>query len=220
MSIHRRVSSRARSVWPSLALVTVALLTMACASAGRQAARSAEERDWDTAVEYYQRALQDDPDRPEYRIGLQRAMINPTIEHIAAGRAFENQQELSAAFREYRAGAELDPSNSEVSARAVSLERTLRERIEAARPPAPIEAMRAQARQETAPPLLNPASRDPLVLDFRETSLQDLIDFIGDATGINVSYDEQFQDRQVTIRIDGLTLEEALNHVLSTNQSF
>ena len=147
-------------------------------------------------------------------------MINPSIEHIAAGRAFENQQELSAAFREYRAGAELDPSNSEVSARAVSLERTLRERIEAARPPAPIEAMRAQARQETAPPLLNPASRDPLVLDFRETSLQDLIDFIGDATGINVSYDEQFQDRQVTIRIDGLTLEEALNHVLSTNQSF
>ena len=147
-------------------------------------------------------------------------MINASIEHIAAGRAFENQQELSAALREYRAGAELDPSNSEVSARAVSLERTLRERIEAARPPAPIEAMRAQARQETAPPLLNPASRDPLVLDFRETSLQDLIDFIGDATGINVTYDEQFQDRQVTMRIDGLTLEEALDHVLSTNQSF
>ena len=80
--------------------------------------------------------------------------------------------------------------------------------------------MREQARRETAPPLLNPASRDPLVFDFRETSLQDLIDFIGDATGINVSYDEQFQDREVTIRIDGLTLEQALDHVLSINQSF
>ena len=80
--------------------------------------------------------------------------------------------------------------------------------------------MRAQAQRETVPPLLNPASRDPLVFDFRETSLQDLIDFIGDATGINVSYDEQFQDREVTIRIDGLTLEEALDHVLSINQSF
>ena len=75
-------------------------------------------------------------------------------------------------------------------------------------------ALRAQARRETAPPLLNPASRDPLVFDFRETSLQDLIDIIGDATGINVSYDEQFQDREVTIRIDGLTLEETLDHVL------
>ena len=67
---------------------------------------------------------------------------------------------------------------------------------------------------------MNPASRDPLVFDFRETSLQDLIDFIGDATGINVSYDEQFQDREVTIRIDGLTLEETLDHVLKINQSF
>ena len=107
-----------------------------------------------------------------------------------------------------------------MAARAALLERTIRERIEAARPPPPIEAMRAQARRETAPPLLNPASRDPLVIDFRETSLQDLIDFIGDATGINVSYDEQFQDREVTIRIDGLTLEETLDHVLSINQSF
>ncbi len=122
--------------------------------------------------------------------------------------------------REFRAAAEFDPTNTEVAARAVALDRTIREQIEAARAPPPIEALRAQARRETAPPLLDPASRDPLVFDFRETSLQALIDFIGDATGISVTYDEQFQDRQVTIRIDGLTLEETLNHVLSTNQSF
>jgi general secretion pathway protein D len=39
-------------------------------------------------------------------------------------------------------------------------------------------------------------------------------------TGINVTFDEQFQDRQVDLRIDGLTLEETLDHVLSTNQAF
>ena len=221
MSIHTRVSSRSKRVWPVLLLLlTLALLTVACASAGRQAARSAAAGDWDTAVEYYQRALQDDPDRAEYRISLQRAMINASRGHIDAGRAFEERQELSAALREYRAAAGYDPTNSEVAARAAMLDRTIREQIEAARPPPPIEALREQARRETAPPLLDPASRDPLVLDFRETSLQDLIDFIGDATGINVSYDEQFQDREVTIRIDGLTLEKTLDHVLSTNQSF
>ncbi|MCH7747986.1 MAG: hypothetical protein IH939_07805 [Acidobacteria bacterium] len=220
MKMHTRGSSRSRPVWPQLALVIVALLAVACASAGRQAARSAAAGDWDTAVEYYQRALQDDPDRPEYRISLARARINASRAHISAGRAFEEQQELSAALREYRVAAGYDPSNSEVAARAGRLDRTIRERIDAARPPPPIEAMREQARRETAPPLLNPASRDPLVLDFRETSLQDLIDFIGDATGISVTYDEQFQDREVTIRIDGLTLEETLNHVLSINQSF
>ncbi|HJN45219.1 MAG: hypothetical protein QGI10_03165 [Vicinamibacterales bacterium] len=146
-------------------------------------------------------------------------MINASRAHITVGRAFEAQQELSAALREFRSAAEYDPSNSEVSARAQALERTIRERIEAARPPAPIEAMREQARVETAPPLLNPASRDPLVLEFRG-SLQDLIDSIGDLTGINVTFDEQFEDRQLDLRIDGLTLEETLDHVLSTNQTF
>ena len=220
MSINTRVSSRLGPVGSLPVLICITLLTVACASAGRQAARSARAGDWDAAVEYYQRALQDHPDRAEYRIALERAMINAARGHIALGRAFEEQQELSAALREYRAAAEFDASNSEVSARAATLERTIRERVEASRPPPRIEAMRAQARRETAPPLLNPASRDPLVLDFRETSLQDLIDFIGDATGINVSYDEQFQDREGTIRIDGLTLEETLHHVLSINQHF
>jgi len=218
MSIYPNVPLRVRPVWP--VLVTLALVTVGCASAGRSAARSAAAGDWDAAVEYYQRALQEDPGRAEYRISLERAMINASRVHIDAGRAYEEQQDLSAALREYRAAAEYDPTNSEVSARAASLDQAIRARIEAARPPPPIEAMRAQAQRETVPPLLDPASRDPLVLDFRETSLQDLIDFIGDATGINVSYDEQFQDREVTIRIDGLTLEEALDHVLSINQSF
>ena len=220
MSMQTQISPRSGPVWPLLVLVGVTLLAGACASAGRQADRSARAGDWDAAVEYYQRALQEHPDRAEYRISLERAMINASRGHIFAGRAFEEQQELSAALREYRAAAEFDPSNSEVAARAATLERTIRERVEASRPPPPIEAMRAQARREPAPPLLNPASRDPLVLDFRETSLQDLIDFIGDATGINVSYDEQFQDCEVTIRIDGLTLEETLDHVLMINQHF
>ena len=220
MTSQLRAQSRARPVWHLLVLVAVAFAAAGCASAGRSAERSAASGDWDTAVEYYQRALQDQPDRADYQIALERARINASRAHIDAGRAFEEAQDLSAALREYRAASEFDVSNSEVAARAATLDRAIRARIEAARRPAPIEAMRAQAVRESAPPLLNPASRDPIVMDFRDTSLQDLVDFIGDATGINVSYDEQFQDREVTIRIDGLTLEEALNHVLSINQSF
>ncbi len=91
----------APSRWSRLVLVSVSLVMAACASAGRQAARSAEAGEWEAAVEYYQRALQDDPDRPEYRIALQRAMNNASREHIDAGRVFEAQEELSAAVREF-----------------------------------------------------------------------------------------------------------------------
>jgi general secretion pathway protein D len=220
MSFRQHVPIGSRSIWPTLVLLAVVVTTVGCASAARRAQQSARAGDWETAVEYYQRALQDSPDRPEYRIALERALLNASREHIAAGRAFEAADELSAAITEFRRASELDPSNSEVSARGAALEQTIRQRIEAARPRPPIEAMRAQARRTGAPPLLNPASRDPLVFEFREVGLQDVLDFVGDITGINVTYDDEFQDRQVTISIDGMTLEETLDHILSTNQSF
>jgi general secretion pathway protein D len=80
--------------------------------------------------------------------------------------------------------------------------------------------MRDQARRETLPPLLDPGSRDPLTFEFRETSLQDLLDFTGDATGVNVTYDDEFLDTQVSFRIDGMALEATLDHILSINQLF
>ena len=88
MNIPPSVPSRLWPVWSVLVLVTVALVVAGCASAGRSGARSAAAGEWDTAVEYYQRALQDNPDRAEYRIALERAMVNASRGHIDAGRAY------------------------------------------------------------------------------------------------------------------------------------
>ena len=52
-----------------------------------------------------------------------------------------------------------------------NLQQELRERIEAARAPPPSDAMRAQAHQEIAPPLLDPTSDELLVLEFTDTNL-------------------------------------------------
>lgn len=218
-----RTQSRSRSFlygpWRLLALGAVIFVT-GCAGAFRDGVRSERAGDWDAAVAYYQRAAEDNPDRPEYRIALERATLAASRAHITRGRAFEAEGELGAAVREYRAASEFDPSNTEVAGRAANLDIAIRDRIEAERPPAPIQAMRDQARRETLPPLLDPASRDPLTFEFRETSLQDLLDFIGDATGINVTYDEEFQDTEVSFRIDGMPLEATLDHILSINQLF
>ena len=44
-----------------LLVLGVAVLVSGCASAFRQGEQSARAGDWDTAVAYYERALQDDP---------------------------------------------------------------------------------------------------------------------------------------------------------------
>ena len=106
-------------------------------------------------------------------------------------------------------------------ARAAELDRQLREQLEASRPRPPIEQMREQARRKASQePTLNPTSRDPLNLRFTNTSLRDLLNFIGSATGINVTYDRDFQDRTVTVQLEGVTLEQALQQVMLSNQIF
>ena len=216
---------RSRSSGPYLraaALAVAAAMVAGCATAAafRQGETAAHGEDWDSAVEYYRKAVQDDPQNAEYRVALHRAMINAAREHYARARALEETGALADAVREYRRAGELDPGNNDALYRAAELERAIRDRMEAARPRAPIEDMRDVARRETAPPLLDPASAEPLSLRFVDQSVQDILDFIGNATGVNINYDQQFQDRQYSVQLDGVTVAEALDQILMANQYF
>ncbi len=131
--------------------LAIALLT-GCA-AGR-AFRRGEDRarvgDWDSAVTYYRTAVQADPDKPEYRIALERAMLNASRQHFDNARALEAKDQLDAALLEYRRTVEFDPGNTQAADRVVQLEKIIRDRIEASRPKPAIVQLREQARQISA----------------------------------------------------------------------
>jgi general secretion pathway protein D len=176
--------------------------------------------DWDAAVTYYRQAVQADPDRAEYRIALERAMLNASRVHYDVARQMEAKDQLDAALLEYRRTVEYDPTNRQAVEKVVQLEQVIRDRIEASRPKPAIVQLREQARQAAAEPLLNPASRVPLDARFGPgASLRDILTFISNATGINVIYDPSFQDRAVTVQLTG-SLEQALNQLLSSNGLF
>ena len=147
-------------------------------------------------------------------------MLTAALVHLQQARTLEAEGRLDEALREYRKASEYDPSNRSIASRAAELDRELREKIEASRPRPPIEQLREQARRSAQEPTLNPASRDPLNLRFANTSLRDLLNFIGSATGINITYDRDFQDRSVTVQLEGVTLEQALQQVMLSNQIF
>ena len=147
-------------------------------------------------------------------------MQSAALVHAQQARTLEAQGQLDEALREYRKASEFDPSNRSIAARAAELDRQLREQLEASRPRPPIEQLRDQARKASQEPTLNPTSRDPLNLRFTNTSLRDLLNFIGSATGINVTFDRDFQDRTVSVQLEGVTLEQALQQVMLANQIF
>jgi type II secretory pathway component GspD/PulD (secretin) len=192
-----------------------------CSIATREAKRAeaaARAGNWDEAVAHLTRAVQEDPSRADLRIELERAMLQASYVHLERARALDAGGQHESAIVEYRRVTQYDPSNRAAMMRAAELERMVRDRLEAERPKPPIEELRSRARRESQEPLLNPASREPLTLRFTNASTQDILNFIGSATGINVMYERDFKPASFSIQLDGVTLEQALNYIMAANQ--
>jgi type II secretory pathway component GspD/PulD (secretin) len=203
-------------------LILVAAIGAACGASrsfgrGDSAARAGN---WDEAVEHYRRAVQQNPNRTDYKIALERASINASHVHLDQARILEARGMFEDALREYRRAGEYDPTNRQIAFKVQEIEKQLRAAMESARPKPDIVQMREQARRASPEPLLNPASREPLNLRFNNTSIRDILNFIGSSSGINVTFDRDFQDRSYTVQLDGVSLEQALNQILSANQLF
>jgi len=201
-----------------IAAVAVAASGCAAGKAFRQGEVAMTAGNLDEAVAAYRKATQAAPNNANYRIALQRAMQAASRQHLDKARQFEQSDQLEAALGEYRQASEYDPSNRTATAKVAELDRTIRERIEASRPRPAIEQLRQRARQASAEPVLNPASREPLNLRFNNVSVRDILTTIASASGFSVSFDREFADRPTTVSLDGVTLEQALNQIMTMNQ--
>jgi general secretion pathway protein D len=172
----------------------------------------------DEAVVQYRKAVQEAPDNADYKIALQRALVAASYFHIDRAKEFEAKDQLEAALGEYKQATEYDPTNRLATAKVAEIDRIVRERIEATRPRPAIEGLRARAAAATAPPILNPASREPLRVTYNGASLRDILNALGNSHGISVTYDREVQDRTVTVQLDGVTFEQALNQLMQMNQ--
>jgi general secretion pathway protein D len=212
-----------RSVSRSILVVTLIFIALTAAACGAartfgRAESAARTGDWDAAVEYYRRAVQQAPDRSDYKIALERAMINASHQHLNQAQLAEARGELEEALREYRRASDFDPPNRQLAAKVTEIERRIRDQYEA-QPRNNIAQLREQARQAGPAPLIKLNEVLPEVR-FNNTSIRDILNFIANATGINVTYDRDYADRAYTIQLSGVTLEQALTQILSANQLF
>jgi general secretion pathway protein D len=203
-----------------VALFGAIAITAGCAAgeAFRKGNAASKAGDLDQAVAYYRTAQKAAPDNPNYKIALERAQLAASRSHFDKAKAFEEQGQLEAARGEYQLASEYDPSNRAASAKIISLDQAIRAKIEAERPRPAIEQLRDRVRAASAEPLLNPTSREPLRLSFRNANIRDILDALGNASGINITYDPQVPQTAASVQLDGVTLEQALQQIMSVNQ--
>jgi len=203
----------------SILLLAGSLCACAATSAARKGDAASKAGDLDQAVAFYRTAVQADPENPNYKISLQRAMVAASRVHLDRAREFEQNDQLEAARSEFKLASEYDPQNAYASGMVANLDQKIRTRVEAARP-RPLDQLREQARAQSPLPLLNPVT-DRINLHANNTRVGDVLNTIATASGISLTFDRDGQpqlDRPTTIQSDGLSVEQALNMVLSMNQ--
>jgi general secretion pathway protein D len=206
--------------WTAIgAMAATCVLIGACASSGARgmANQAALRGDWDAAVAYYREAVQEDPKALELKIQLERAMREAASLHMTRAKKLEEQDQLAGAAAEYRQAVEYDPSNSLALSRALLLERRMRDLAEASRPRTRMDEMRQQATQTSPIPRLDP--RTPLpALSFNNSAVRDILNSIGQATGIDVTYDQGIEgtiSRPYSINTTDVPLESVLNQIMT-----
>ena len=201
--------------------VVLAVVVSGCAAgrAFRKGQEASRAGDWDTAVAEFSRAVQEAPGKAEYKISLERATQTASREHIQRARDLEAKDQLDGALIEYKRALDLDASNRLAAARAIELEKIIRDRIEASRPKPAIDVLREQARRASGP-LLSPTTPLGVVSFGPNASLRDVLNTIGASTGITVTFDSAYQDKAYTGRFEDVTLEQALQQIMVANALF
>lgn len=210
-------------VIPAL-LLLLAVLVVACATpqALRRADQEAQLGNWDAAIAYYQKALQEDPDNLQARIRLQRAKVKASQLHQRAGKELWEQGELERALLEYELAVRLDPGNELAATELRRLEGELAAQRRAERDrKTPTEEAVERARRAAPPlPRLQPQVTGPISLDFRSVSVQEIYRALGRIGGLNVLFDPTLSDPVTSFQVEEVTFDEALRMLAAAEGHF
>jgi general secretion pathway protein D len=165
-----------------------ALLAAAIGCSTQQAAHASKEavknENWDAAVYNYLELVSKEPENLEYRMGLRRARQNAANVHFQRGMALREAGRVVEARDEIQMAVQLDPTNQF----AEQVLETLDKEIEILSGPGgrvELEEMKRQAREaKVKPPILDPASKEPVTLVFPQPKpVKEIYDAIGKAYG-------------------------------------
>jgi len=208
------------------------------------------EKNWDGAVFSYQEAVKKDPKDPELRKKLEEAKVKAAEMHFSKGQQFFKEDKLPEALEELKRAVLLDSTNREyqTALNQVLKRQQANERVTAAHrlmssgkfsdaldelgkalvlvpgyPPAEaavaeLSGKRREAKSEEEGLTLK--SNQPITLKFQNAKLKDVFELLSKTSGINILFDKEVRDENITIFIKDASFREVLSLVLATNSLF
>lgn len=192
-------------------------------------------KEWDKALEFYEKALSSDPSDPGYQLSTKRVRFQAAMARVDLGQKIREQGKLEEAFTEFQKAYAIDPSSSI----ALQEMKRTKEMIDkdkgqphSANPTDRGLTPTQRAQKETdersgrilPPPELKPITRQIATLKMNNQPVKVLYETVGKLAGINVIFDPDYQPppgkSTFTIDLSNTTLEEALDYLAIQTKSY
>jgi len=222
-----------------LAMVTATLLVLpnsvdAHTRKGDKYLKIAEQaeahKDYDKAIEFYDKAVGEDPRDAGYQLGSRRAHFAASQVHVQAGLKLKKAADLEQALAEFQKAFTVDPSSSialqEIKETTEMLDQKRRGNLPPGQIPlSPVEKARKEsiAMIESLLPVpeLKPVTNQITLLKMNNQPPKVLYETVGKLAGINVLFDPSYQaGKNANLDLNNVTLSEALDYIALLTKTY
>jgi general secretion pathway protein D len=203
--------------------ICLALLAAGCPKNGKteysQGRKAESISDYDAALTYYQQALKADPNNANLKIKVNQIRFEASNFHIKQGLEMRKKGDLQAALAEFQRAGVVDPSSpvaeQELRRTAAMISDKNRDADAAAEvPPDPNAQPLA-----SMPPEIKPLSRASINVKMSNDAKL-VFDTVAKLAGLTVIYDPDFPARRISVDLNNVTLEQALEIVSLESKAF
>ena len=206
-----------------LALMFAAVFLTGCPKGGQDTnagTRAEALHDYDTALDYYNKALQTAPSNTEYQLRAARARFEAAQWHVDQGRRIRDQGSLELALAEFRKAQMIDPSNAVAEQEVKATLDLIAAKQGTAQNGGPGgNGSSEEPKLMTGPPQVQPLSRAPINMKATNDS-KAVFEAIGKLAGLTVIFDPDFTSRRISVELTNVTLEQALNITALQSKAF
>lgn len=215
-----------RAIRPALiCLVLSGLVLPALAESAKSLynkGKQAEARqNYEQAFEFYKQAYQQKPDELFYHSAYERLRFLAGASHVHRGQLLREAGRLEEALAEFQKAADIDPSSA-IARQEIQATNQLMQQAKAPSSPAstaqpsPIERRLQEA---SGPVELQPLPNVPMTIK-ETTDSKVAYETIGKVAGINVLFDPEYSSRHISLDLNSVSLEQALEIIALTSKTF
>ena len=237
-SIAWRSIARSKLLQRALSLVIVLTMAFTLLTPVQAGSRKAKKlynegrqaefvKDFDKALSSYEQALNEHPGHQGYLLSVRRMTFVAAQAHVSVGRRLRNNGNIEEALAQFQRAVEIDPASTVAAqerSRTIEILEDREKRKEKGgadsdepEGSSPLERARAarqkKVRRLKGLPELKPISSEPINLNIPKQKSKVVFETIGKLAGINVLFDAEFDEEEVTFEIQNATLYEALDYV-------